>query len=246
MKISLLATAAAIAVVTTPINAKDYRLTGTARVDRVTVISNGAFSYDPAGLIKISDPINFSLGFTTDSAEVSPTFDADPTVNIYDLGRPNSFNLKMGDYTFVTPRGRRSLDLSAQLWNNREVTPGQPTRDSQSFNVFDFTVGGRKDVLPFDMPAGAVAEGVDFFNFGPNNLRSSDLISELKALDGFNHGFSYIVQNSSANYSVIVNGRNVQMTLAAVPEPATWAMPILGFVTIGGATRRRRTAVTYA
>jgi hypothetical protein len=235
-----LACAALFAACTVPASAKDYILTGTARVDRVTVIDHGVFSYDPAGLISYADPISFSLRFTTDLAQVSPTFDADPTVNIYDLGRPLSFSLTMGGYTFTTPAGRRPLDLSAQLWNDRQVVPGQPTTDAQSFRIFDYTVGGRKAVLPFTMPAGAISEGVDLMNFGPSTLRSSDLISELPSLDGFTHMFSYIVQNSSADYAVIVDGRNVEMALAPVPEPATWAMLICGFGLAGAAARQRR------
>ncbi|MBS0282967.1 MAG: PEP-CTERM sorting domain-containing protein, partial [Proteobacteria bacterium] len=33
---------------------------------------------------------------------------------------------------------------------------------------------------------------------------------------------------------------------AAVPEPATWALMILGFGAIGGMMRRRRVSVAYA
>lgn len=39
------------------------------------------------------------------------------------------------------------------------------------------------------------------------------------------------------------NSGGISLSIAAVPEPATWAMMIIGFGTIGFAARRRRTAV---
>ena len=38
----------------------------------------------------------------------------------------------------------------------------------------------------------------------------------------------------------------VQFDVAAVPEPATWGMMLLGFALVGGAMRRRRVSVAFA
>ena len=45
--------------------------------------------------------------------------------------------------------------------------------------------------------------------------------------------------NGNANYSGVVSGR---LDMPAVPEPATWAMMILGFGAAGSMIRRRRVA----
>jgi hypothetical protein len=64
-------------------------------------------------------------------------------------------------------------------------------------------------------------------------------------------GGTFRVENyapGSTNTPVSING-NVTPLLAAVPEPATWGMMILGFGVVGGAMRRRpkvRTTVAYA
>jgi hypothetical protein len=39
---------------------------------------------------------------------------------------------------------------------------------------------------------------------------------------------------------------NIKLETGAVPEPATWAMMIMGFASIGAALRRRRAAVAFA
>jgi hypothetical protein len=60
-------------------------------------------------------------------------------------------------------------------------------------------------------------------------------------------GLSWIEINSSANSSLGYEGSD--MTLLAVPEPATWAMMLSGFGMIGFAARRRqrvKTTIRYA
>ncbi|MDP1028390.1 PEPxxWA-CTERM sorting domain-containing protein [Sphingomonas sp. KR1UV-12] len=42
------------------------------------------------------------------------------------------------------------------------------------------------------------------------------------------------------------SAENVQFDVAAVPEPATWAMMVLGFAAVGATMRRRRVAVSFA
>lgn len=48
------------------------------------------------------------------------------------------------------------------------------------------------------------------------------------------------VLNSGNNQTQLVWGANATKVLGAVPEPATWAMMLVGFGAIGGALRRRR------
>lgn len=56
---------------------------------------------------------------------------------------------------------------------------------------------------------------------------------------------------SVGNYTYsLSNGDSIQVNVngeaSAVPEPATWAMMLLGFGAIGTATRRRKTAIRFA
>ena len=44
----------------------------------------------------------------------------------------------------------------------------------------------------------------------------------------------------------IVNGTVTRVATAAVPEPASWALMVLGFGAIGSALRRRKIAVSFA
>lgn len=57
--------------------------------------------------------------------------------------------------------------------------------------------------------------------------------------------------NTNGTFGIIdgstISGLTYQPTgLAAIPEPATWAMMIIGFGAIGGAMRRSRTRVNFA
>ncbi len=57
-------------------------------------------------------------------------------------------------------------------------------------------------------------------------------------------GVRNVLDNAAPSYALLDNVR-VNGALAGVPEPATWALMILGFGAVGGAMRRRR-AVTGA
>ena len=57
-------------------------------------------------------------------------------------------------------------------------------------------------------------------------------------------GVRNVLDNGLSSYAALDNVR-VNGALAGVPEPATWALMILGFGAVGGAMRRRR-AVTGA
>jgi hypothetical protein len=60
---------------------------------------------------------------------------------------------------------------------------------------------------------------------------------------GFNGPSSYYGDNSGG-FSAEISAASENV--GAVPEPATWAMMIIGFGAVGAAMRRRRLTVTYA
>lgn len=74
-----------------------------------------------------------------------------------------------------------------------------------------------------------------------------------------NHIYSFLLDTGTATPSILHfgvgdggfgdNGGAFSVSVAGVPEPATWGLMILGFGAVGGALRRRsavRTSVSYA
>ncbi|MBD8546068.1 PEP-CTERM sorting domain-containing protein [Sphingomonas sp. CFBP 8760] len=153
----------------------------------------------------------------------------------------------MGGYNYkpsrISPTGS-----SLQLWNG--YSSGSNTVDMQSFDVFDYPFSDSKDVYPFQIGSGNIAEsiGLNLFDFTAT-ARSSDLISEIVDPSKFgSRSFSYGLLNSTTNLFYNVTSSNLVVSISPVPEPATWAMMLVGFGMIGASTRyrRRSSKTTYA
>ena len=125
-----------------------------------------------------------------------------------------------------------------------------PTRSSTSALIGDQTF--------FDNVAGTFGgvDGLANINFG-NGLAAALNISNA------NLGFTQFVggplftgtaanpifSEGTFNLRSIVSGSStlrISQVAAAVPEPGTWAMMLLGFGAVGYSMRRRKVAVTYA
>ena len=80
-------------------------------------------------------------------------------------------------------------------------------------------------------------------NFGANGLSGSEnsttYIVRTNATNFSLNGFATV--NNSTSFNVLS-----YMPAAAVPEPATWGMMIVGFGLVGGVMRRRKTSVAFA
>lgn len=83
----------------------------------------------------------------------------------------------------------------------------------------------------FNIPGVAANAGFNTFNlyFIADNAGSANFYFEDKGGD---------------NVGIIID--NLSLSVAAVPEPSTWAMLILGFGVIGAASRRRRATLAVA
>ncbi len=117
------------------------------------------------------------------------------------------------------------------------------------------TLAGRTYTVAFDYGAlGTGSEGLTFSVGGTdyvvNPVANNDLFSAFTSTS-----FSFVGNGLPVSLSITSAGLNnvdaildnVSVSLSAVPEPATWALMILGFGATGFAMRRRtRTTVAYA
>jgi choice-of-anchor C domain-containing protein len=83
----------------------------------------------------------------------------------------------------------------------------------------------------------------DTTGFGRTNMGWSERFYNFRA-SGSSSTLSFAAGSDSSFFGPALD----DVSIAAVPEPTTWAMMILGFAVVGGAMRRRKTAVrvTYA
>ncbi len=125
----------------------------------------------------------------------------------------------------TVPGGAKATLTSNRALTNFSLYMGSPdTYNSIRFigdNGYDFTLSGAQ------ISAGYVGQSWDWgqrinFNFGGANVKQ-------------------IVLSSGSNSFEVDN-----FAVAAVPEPATWALMIMGFGSAGAMLRRRRTASAIA
>lgn len=117
------------------------------------------------------------------------------------------------------------------------------------------TILGRTYTVAFNYGAlGGGSEALTFSVGGTNYTvtptANNDLFSTFQA-----GSFTFTGTGSPVSLAITSGGLdnvdaildNVSVSLSAVPEPATWALMIMGFGAIGGAMRRRgRSTVAYA
>ena len=85
----------------------------------------------------------------------------------------------------------------------------------------------------------------DFGLFSPTNLSGADLSMHPDfSASGSAINFGFAMRRGPATvtdvYNDVLRADNFRVTVNAVPEPATWAMMIVGFGMVGGLARRRR------
>jgi hypothetical protein len=109
------------------------------------------------------------------------------------------------------------------------------------------TEGDREFGLPSIRFAGGKVLGVD-----GDMMPAGNSIRPLLAMSG---GTSFVIEPGEGLYGNIYNSQGFagvwdlehsSAILTGIPEPATWAMMIIGFGLIGGALRRRRTMIAAA
>lgn len=222
---------------TTPAVAATTILQASGTVTDIRAIQNSLPTSTPSGAISVGDSYNLSVSFDLANAMLSPVYDADPTTNLYHL--PGSMvTLNVGGYsTSYSPIF--DFNSTMQLWNDRVVV--NPV-DAQSFSFFRFQAP--QSELPFDMGNGLVSYTTDLFAFDFSaQARDNDLASQIISLDQFaTKSFSLGFLNADTNLFVQVSGsvNDARLVNSAVPEPAAWAMMLIGFGAIGAGMRFRR------
>jgi hypothetical protein len=135
-------------------------------------------------------------------------------------------------------------DAMGSLLGSTTVTPGAP--DGTGFRY--------ASVTPFSLASGQqyFIGGRDLVGDGDNYLTNVSSLTTNSAIaflgtarSSNGSGFAFpniVVNNVSGRF-----GPNFQFNVAGVPEPASWAMIIIGFGLAGAAMRRRaKVSVTYA
>lgn len=207
----------------------DQFLTGPVLLTGVSFRANGAsfggiFGGPGTAFTRTTQGFRIQLSNTSGSADnLSTSFDANTGANAID----------------VLPRGDVTYSSSAGSANGL-------TRD---FDVtFDFATA-----FLFDPSMGNLL--LDLTSFGGSNRSGTTLDGQNVLGDGTS---SLFLQNGTGSTGALntfgfVTQFQVADPMAAVPEPSTWAMLILGFGTVGAAMRRRsstakasRMRLTYA
>lgn len=248
MKGIIFAAVSAATFMASAANATVYNLNASGIVSSTTLAVNGVYTPAPSGQFKVGDAFNVTMRFDTSKAVLGDLYNADPTINIYDL--PDLITtITAGSYS-STFSSRYASDGSLRLWNNYISVGATDMQTLSGFN-YDF-----KGPTPFNLGGGLSSELVTLNAFDFSGLaRSSDLISELvgssRAFGSNVLSYSYSASQTPdlnvGRQAVLVDVGNVSWTLtpftAAVPEPATWAMMIMGFGLIGAGMRRRKQTV---
>jgi hypothetical protein len=243
----LLACAAlAVGIATTgTANAKVYVFNATGTLGDFYT-ADGTFDKiaNPPTTLKNGDKVSVSFSFDT-SKFSKGSYTPGPDIAFYD-GYITDLTYNIGSYAFKPTSGETDY-TSFQIWNNRLVSG--PT-DSVSFGASRYIPGASSPVS-----LGSEQVFLDFgfsaFDFTAKARGSTDVKEEppLSAY-GSQSGFIGLIGGTYPNQIITTNSlHDLQASITpAVPEPATWAMMILGMGAVGCAMRRQKvtTRVSYA
>ncbi|QYU69350.1 PEPxxWA-CTERM sorting domain-containing protein [Leptolyngbya sp. 15MV] len=160
-------------------------------------------------------------------------------------------NLRVFRLGWFGPNGQLASSHQIGIWNSTgglvgsaTVTPG--TVDSSGFRYVDITpiilLGGQQYFIG---GRDTIGDG-DSYVTGVSDFVTSPSVQYLaRARSGIGQGFAFPGLTDTATIGRF--GPNFQFSVtAAVPEPATWALMLLGFFGVGMAVRRQRQAVTVS
>ena len=193
----------------------------------------------------VGDLFSSTYVFDTANYEVLDIPEPDETSTIY-LGTVDALQVSIGSFS-LSYNAVENVASSIAVWNNLNLD--YPT------DFFGITANyySESSISPVAFGNSGPYSFSTYFNaFDLSGLaRSTDVITEITPLDGFDRQAVAAEFRDSGNLATTV-GINIAsariFALSAVPEPATWAMMLVGFGLMGGALRygRKRTTVAYA
>ena len=154
------------------------------------------------------------------------------------LAIPRTVFLAQGSYklTFVAPPTPGANFTAVNVWNNNNGT-GCNAQGSNCakgwFNRVDYFLGSNANAFS-TMGSSAQAHR---YKTAAQSFANSGAYSAIINVGAGGQNFNAFLRDQP----ITDNFGGVSLSLASVPEPATWAMMIMGFGLIGGAYRSRRT-----
>jgi len=158
---------------------------------------------------------------------------------VTDQSGPGSYSLTQAFTLSSSGTVNISFDLFANNYAGNTYANGR-----------DFTVSPNENEVVDILKAGADAftndpNDIVAVLFGPGTAASSwGTVNASLNLAAGNYVFRFAETDNQSNFTAGLD--NVSVIGGAVPEPASWAMMLGGFGLVGGAMRRRRTAVRFA
>jgi len=210
-------------------------------------------------------------GFVDDSVgSPAPGFHLTPDVIVYGMSWRNESNPAfIGDYTTIP-----SLTISLDMLTNSIVylgTGGEVTRNlfvklTDIGDPEDFTDDASlfyqlgtlsadidgwqhlsvtiEDTGALDLPTGWIGVDGDGNPELPAGRTFSDILANVGTLEFTTYEPGYFYGDTL--FDVVGDNFTLEPAATAVPEPASWAMMILGTGAVGATLRRRRTTVAFA
>lgn len=206
-----------------------------------------------------------TLALATPAAAQVTTYDANPTV-AFTYGAGNDY-IPANAVDLTTTSNVRTAPIASEL-SVRAHTPGQAANATGGTGIYTFNLGSAVsfDYSFFGTAITGATVGVtnlltgdtasfDAALFGSPNTSGAIQGSQQLGFGFLNGGFGGIFgdinfdANQNNTFQINLNGGGQTLTafaqigsgaVAAVPEPATWAMMLLGFGAMGVSLRRRR------
>lgn len=203
-------------------------------------------------LVSLAGAAALAIGATAESGRASIVFDESVSGDLSNSGlTPTSLAFTSGDNQIFGSTGRDAQGvvdrdyfsftlLADQYLTAITVLPGTTSIGAGTLSFIAIEAGSQVTVLPTTASAAGL---LGWTHYSPADI-GTDILADMSVPVAGSSGF--IPPLGPGTYSVWIQetatgsanfGFNFAVT--SVPEPATWAMMIVGFGLIGGAMRRR-------